>query len=120
MNEKLLEQKAKLKAIEFVQTIDKYFEGDDYKRELALNVFADGYATGATEETKLLSEHIIELQKQKGKLIDENKEAREIIKMMFPIFKIHFLNQPIENYKSNNDYIETLRRAEQFLKENEK
>ena len=44
-----LKHKAKLKAIEFVQTIDKYFEGDDYKRELAMNVFADGYETGAIE-----------------------------------------------------------------------
>ena len=37
----------------------------------------DGYIAGATEETKLLSEHILKLQKDKGKLIDENKDLQK-------------------------------------------
>ena len=45
-------------------------------------------------------------------------EAREIIAIMFPIFKTYYLNQPIENYKSNIDYIDVLKRAEQLIKEN--
>ena len=47
-------------------------------------------------------------------------EAKEIIKTMFPIFKDYFLNQSIENYKGNVDYIDTLKRAEQFISEVEK
>lgn len=72
MNEKLLEQRAK----DFIDRIKKESGGnwlDKYYLTDLLLMFA-------TEETKLLSEHIRELIADKGKLIDENRKAREIIK----------------------------------------
>lgn len=65
------------------------------------------YIAGATEETKLLSEHILELQKDKGRLIDENKKAkiiRELIESMQPI-------------KFEEDRQRAIAKAEAFLKE---
>ena len=65
------------------------------------------YIAGATEETKLLSEHILELQKDKGRLIDENKKAkiiRELIESMQPI-------------KFEEDRQREIAKAEAFLKE---
>lgn len=60
-----------------------------------------------------------QIRKENSELETNLDKAREIIEIMFPIFKTYYLNQPIENYKNNIDYIDVLKRAEQFLKENE-
>ena len=70
MNEKLLEQKAEEK-----------FKTKPlgYEMKPELDIYTDGYIDGVTEETKLLSEHILELQKDKGELVDENKELKDLV-----------------------------------------
>ena len=83
------------------------------KDKMLEKAFNDGMKIGEDK----ISKHILELQKTNGSLTDRVDEAREIIKVMFPIFKTYFFNQPIENYKSNIDYIDVLKRTEQFIKE---
>lgn len=69
------------------------------------------YIAGATEETRLFSEHIFELQKDKGRLTDENRKAKE------------FLKQVIQGYRDgsvtasylNPQYWELINQAKQFL-----
>ena len=76
MDEKLLVLRAEEYLSRRFGTSKMYMFGGN-----AVEVMADF----ATEETKLLSEHILELQKDKGKLTDENKEAREIIKNLLRV-----------------------------------
>lgn len=99
--------------------------------ELYLRDLDNAYIAGATEETKLLSEHILKLQKTNGSLTDrvnelfntlstecqerqelvneyekENKEAREIIKLF------------LEERCNKSEWKDVEKRAEQFLNEN--
>ena len=69
MNEKLLEQRAEEYISKNYSNLNCGIQG----------IIKQSCIEFATEETKLLSEHILELQKDKGKLIDENKKAKEII-----------------------------------------
>ena len=61
----------------------------------------------AQQETDLLSQHILELQKDKGRLTDENKQAKELLKM--------FVLKGIGNIEPS--WNELIKNAEAFLKE---
>ena len=96
MNEKLLKQKA-----------------EEYANKVHTHVILNweevkqAYIAGATEETKLLSEHIRELQNDKGRMSDENKEAKEIVK--------EYVRLSLQEDKDMIANIELIRKAEQFL-----
>ena len=65
------------------------------------------YIAGATEETKLLSEHIRELQNDKGKLIDENKEMKILIaSLVYEINQIWDINEMNEDLRKCAEKIE--------------
>ena len=140
MNEKLLEQRA-----------EKYLESEAYPYSLSSCTLCDvknwggkeskdryysepkiiGFLTKfAEQETELLLKHILELQKDKGRLTDENKrlqlnerlainnsklfleqitEAKEIIREFMRITEM------IEGFEP--DYSELIDKAEVFLKE---
>lgn len=83
------------------QKADNYLDKVPISDVVIKGLIKQAYIAGATEETKLLSEHILELQNDKGRLTDENKEAREIIKGLIQ-YGVHI---------STDDYV----RAEQFL-----
>ena len=111
MNEKLLEQRAEeyIKN-NFVEHSPKEKCFTDYEmKEIAIEI--------ATEETKLLSEHILELQKDKGKLIDENKEAREIIKEFSDFANLNVEYNPEHPQEHTDKWNKLCERAEQFLGE---
>ena len=96
MNDKLLEQKAE----EYRNSRkDLQYFSEPYKEKIE-----QAYIAGATEETKLLSEHILELQKTNGSLTDRVNEAREIIKeyLRFTVY-------------TQVSYDPLRQRAEQFL-----
>ena len=93
----------KERAVEYAIT---YGIGDN----MNVSDYIDFAVAFAQEETKLLSEHIIELQNDKGKLIDENRKMREIIKELFPFAKR-------EAVSSANPNAKEIKRAEQFLGE---
>ena len=70
MNEKLLEQRA-----------EKYISKNYSSLKCGIQgIIKQSCIDFATQETKLLSEHILELQKTNGSLTDRVNEAREIIK----------------------------------------
>ena len=127
MNKKLLEQRAE----DFIRQRNAESEGL-YTHANPLSVILADFAT---EETKLLSEHILELQKTNGSLTDrvnelfntlstecqerqelvdeyekENKEAREIIGnlLQLPYDYVDVLTDEMK---------EDIKRAEQFLGE---
>ena len=129
MNEKLLEQKAEEYANEKCKDcyMCNYSEcKNPYKECKKYIERKNGYITGATEETKPLSEHILELQKDKGRMSDEllkwkedyialenlkdNElaKAREIIKSLIP-YAFDLSEQLFE------EELEVYKRAEQFL-----
>ena len=62
------------------------------------------------KQNELLAKHILELQADKGRLTDENRQAKEIIRGL----KSHLdLSDCV-----NNDYrLQLLKQAEQFIKE---
>lgn len=64
----------------------------------------------AKQETELLSKHILELQADKGRLIDENAEAKEIIRELL---------SSCFGYNSKTVNYEVKAKAEAFLKEAE-
>ena len=108
MNEKLLEQRAGEYAEKHAFRVpydgsNKFYDDVDFKAS------KDGYIAGATEETKLLSEHIRELQNDKGKLIDENRKAKDLI--------IGFMDYDIILLTRKFEYMDLMKRAEQFLGE---
>ena len=47
------------------------------KRSFVIPLLKIAYKTGATQETALLSQHILELQKDKGELIDKVRDLEE-------------------------------------------
>ena len=128
MNEKLLEQRAEEYANK--KAIENNMPADSN----VILYMAKAYIAGATEETKLLSEHIVELQADKGRLTDinanleqnlkwvvkqkesveqqrdllrkEDKEAREIIKDLLSVG---------ETTPYQTVWKEVAERAEQFL-----
>ena len=63
------------------------------------------------QETKLLSQHILELQADKGELTDEVNEAKEIIRRFY---RFIFLR---EDFMELNDFNIWKNKAEDFLKE---
>ena len=65
-----------------------------------------------SEETKLLSEHIRELQKQNGELTDKLTETKEIIKELCGT--VRALNNPNTQLTDVNGFLQN---AEAFLKE---
>ena len=58
------------------ETREWWLRDSNYSKLLSLEELIMKFVT---EETKLLSEHILELQKDKGNLIDENKELKELV-----------------------------------------
>ena len=84
------------------QKAEKFIRDYDYFEPYSPDNMCKIITEFVQEETKLLSEHIRELQNDKGKLIDENKEAREIIKDL------------VKQLKSKT-YFPKTDRAEQFL-----
>ena len=60
------------------------------------------------EQNEILSKHILELQADKGRLTDENRQAKEIIKYL-----LSFIQK--ENYRTRWDI--NIAKAEAFLKE---
>ena len=99
MNEKLLEQKAE----EYASENSICVCGEDYWSHKDL---VEAYIAGATEETKLLSEHIRELQNDKGKLIDENKELKDENKKIYQRMtelkeKCNSLQELVTYYQTN-------------------
>ena len=68
MTEEQIKQKAEEKAEEYSEAF--------IEKGVAKASYAKGYIAGATE---ILSKHIIELQKDKGRLTDENKELKILI-----------------------------------------
>ena len=114
MNEKLLEQKAEeyasdIKGIDMTCTL---LSAKDKQHAYILGRY-EGYIAGATEETKLLSKHILELQNDKGKLIDENKEARRLIKNLLK----HTYGQNLNTQSDFDLYLGLIKDAEKFLGE---
>ena len=74
----------------------------DYAREIAIK----SVIAFAQQETALLSKHILELQADKGRLTDENKTAKEIIRELIESM------QPI---KFEEDRQRAIAKAEAFL-----
>ena len=72
MNEKLLEQKA----IEFEKN---WFDKDITISDLLVK-FATEVTKELQEQNEFLSKHILELQADKGRLTDENRQAKELLK----------------------------------------
>ena len=75
----------------------------------------EAYIAGATENTTLLSKHIIELQADKGRLTDQLTKAKEIIKKIEKIF--YSGENAIKRLSKISDIF---KEAEQFLSEVEK
>ena len=95
MNEKLLER-----AKYFFQKKNKENNGVCFTDKESLT---DLLVEFATEETDLLSQHIIELQADKGRLTDELTEAKEIIHKV--CYEFGFYDKDL------------MEKAKQFLKE---
>lgn len=114
MNEKLLEQKAEEYMINhFCKKVDEEYmikecEEGSRTRCIEFEVRKQMLVEFAEQETKLLSEHILELIADKGKLIDENRKAKEIIKEFLQISVAS-----VEEYEP--EFSELIDRAEQFL-----
>ena len=79
-------------------------------------VIYKAYKDGATKETALLSQHILDLQKDKGNLTDRVRELeQQIEKMKFNIkFTIKFILEDIVPYTVLNNIL-----AKWGIKENE-
>ena len=97
MNKKLLEQRA-----------EKYISKNYSNLNCGIQgIIKQSCIEFATEETKLLSEHILELQKTNGSLTDRVDEAREIIKTSLGLLSL---------FSSSNGSVENfINKAEQFL-----
>ena len=115
MNEKLLKQKAE----EYLRNKYGIIDVDGHYDEVSITHRAEQIkqmlVDFTEQETKLLSEHIVELQADKGRLVDENRKAREIIKRLHDC-----LLQDDSDEETRYYIIKYMTEAEQFLKENEK
>ena len=97
MNEKLLEQKAE-------ECYMAYLESNLGTSPKAIKKLL---VTFAEQETKLLSEHILELQKDKGNLIDENKELKILIaSLVYEINQIWDINEMNDDLRKHAEKIE--------------
>lgn len=103
---------------EMQEGLDKIKETCELSLECKQSVF-DKQIKDLQEENSRLAQHIVELQKDKGNLIDENKEltrrlevAKEIIKKL----KVLYFS-PVETNDDVKRQDEILNEAEQFLKE---
>ena len=76
-----IEQKAKNYAWNYPIPYSLYEKIEDKKEQMG-EVIEQTYIAGATENTALLSQHILELQADKGRLIDEIKGQKEYIKYL--------------------------------------
>ena len=85
------------------------FPNDEFDQQIVID--AINWATKELqEENKRLAKHILELQKDKGRLTDENRQAKEIINSFLDIVEF----QAIDDAKTINKII---KKAEAFLKE---
>ena len=89
MTEEQIEQKA-----------TKYTDGKFERDTLWWADAYEAYIAGATENTELLSKHILELQKDKGVLTDKVAELEAQIEKMKKYIKACWVEEKINDYSS--------------------